>query len=203
MSHAHDHAGHGLPGDRGGDPAAVSAVPAPPTPPTLPGLPAPTALPGPSRLIRLSLRRGSVSIDVPAAWETIAPVPEGCVVAALEPGDTDRFRTSFVLTFAPVEGDVAQWQAATDRRHEQELDDYLLLDLEPVQIAGHLGTRRLTTHSTPAHESVTTESWSTLSDGVGVTLTARVATLRVTDLAPVIDAVAATLVVRAEGLVPA
>jgi hypothetical protein len=102
-----------------------------------------------------------------------------------------------------VQGSLAEWQRTTQHRESQELDGYLLLDHEEVTVGGRVGLRRLTTHATPAHESVTTESWTTLVGGTGVTLTARVGTLRLTQLAPVLDAVAASLVMRADGLVPA
>ena len=155
------------------------------------------------RLTTVTTRGGSVSFDVPADWDTIEPSPDGDVVAAVEPDESDRFRTNVVLTFADVQGSLAAWQHTMQRREAQELDGYVLLDHDEVTIGGHLGLRRLSTHSTPAHESVTTETWTTLVDGVGVTLTARVGTLRLAQLAPVIDAVAASLVMRADGLVPA
>ena len=155
------------------------------------------------RLTTMTTRGGSVSFDVPADWDAIEPSPDGDVVAAVEPDDSNRFRTNVVLTFADVEGPLTEWQRTTQRREAEELDGYLLLDHEEVSVGGRFGLRRLTTHSTPAHESVTTESWATLVDGTGVTLTARVGTLRLAQLAPVLDAVAASLVMRADGLVPA
>ena len=155
------------------------------------------------RLTTVTTRGGSVSLDVPPDWDTIEPSPDGDVVAAVEPDESDRFRTNVVLTFADVEGSLAEWQRTTQRREAEELDGYVLLDHEEASIGGRVGLRRLTTHSTPAHESVTTESWATLVDGTGVTLTVRVGTLRVAQLAPVLDAVAASLVMRADGLVPA
>ena len=90
-----------------------------------------------------------------------------------------------------------------DRLDEEGTADYVLLDHENVRVGGHAGTRRLTTHATPANESVTTESWSTVVDGRRVTLTANVGTLRLSELSGLIDTVAASLVVNAPGGVPA
>ncbi|WP_435987649.1 hypothetical protein [Terrabacter sp. LjRoot27] len=155
------------------------------------------------RLTTMSTRGGSVSFAVPEHWDAIELSPDGDVVAAVEPDDSDRFRTNVVLTFAEVQGSLADWQRTTQQRESQELDGYLLLDHEHATVGGRAGLRRLTTHSTPAHESVTTESWTTLVDGTGVTLTTRVGTLRLGQLGPVLDAVAASLVMRTDGLVPA
>ncbi len=164
--------------------------------------PAPGRFPTP-RLTTLRTRGGSVSFDVPADWDTIELPPGSGVVAAVEPDDADRFRTNVVLTITEVQGSLGDWHRTTQHHEAQELDGYLLLDHEELAVGGRLGLRRLTTHSTPAQESVTTESWTTLVDGTGVTLTARVSTLRLGDMAPVIDAVAASLSLHADGLVPA
>lgn len=145
---------------------------------------------------------GRVSFDVPLGWNAIERAP-GEVVAAVEPDDADRFRTNVVVTLTPVDAPLLDWERETALREASELDGYLLLDREDVEVGGHPGIRRLTTHATPAGESVTTECWSTVVDGTGVTLTARVATLRVAEMAAVIGAVAASLVVRTERLVAA
>lgn len=155
------------------------------------------------RLTRMSTRGGTVSLDVPAGWETIDLSDDGGIVAAVEPHEADRFRTNFVLTFTDVAGSLDDWHHATHDQDELELDGYLLLDHEELAVGDRVWVRRLTTHSTPARESVTTESWTTVDDGTGMTLTARVGTLRLADMAPVIDAVAASLVARSDGLVPA
>ena len=142
------------------------------------------------RLTTISTSGGRVSITVPAGWETVELGLDGDVVAAVEPDDGSRFRSNFVLTAGVVAGTVRDWDAG----------DAVQLDHEDLLVGGHPGTRRLTTHATPADESVTTETWSTaVRDGgltFGVILTANVATLRVGELAHVVDAVAASLVVR-------
>lgn len=145
---------------------------------------------------------GRVSFDAPVGWDAIELSP-GEVVAAVEPDDADRFRTNVVVTLTPVGDSLAEWDRETSLREAAELDGYLLLDREDVEVGGHPGTRRLVTHATPAGESVTTVCWSTVVDGTGITLTARVSTLRVPEMAQVIDAVAASLVVRTERLVAA
>lgn len=143
------------------------------------------------RMTTISTSCGRASIAVPASWETVELGPAGDVVAAVEPDDGSRFRTNFVLATSSLDGPAPDWDAA----------DVVLLDREDVQVAGHPGARRLTTHATPADESVTTESWATVVDGRAVTLTANIGTLRVGELARVVDAVAASIAVRpAEGV---
>lgn len=154
-----------------------------------------------TQLTTVCARGGSVTFDVPADWETIVLSEDAGVVAALEPDRAGLFRTNFVLTAGPVDGPLGDWQRQI-MRHDEEVADHLLLDHEQLGVGGHAGSRRLTTHSTPARESVTTESWSTVVDGLGVTLTANVGTLRLTELAPLIDRVASSLVVREAGCVP-
>jgi hypothetical protein len=154
-----------------------------------------------TRSTTVSARGGSVTFDVPADWETIVLSEDAGVVAALEPDRSGQFRTNFLLTVGPVDGPLGDWQRQL-MRHDEQVGDHLVLDAEDVRVGGHAGTRRLTTHSTPARESVTTESWSTVVGRVGVTLTANAGTLRLTEMAPVVDAVASSLVVREAGLVP-
>lgn len=138
------------------------------------------------RMTTISTSGGRVSIAVPASWETVELGPGGDVVAAVEPDDGCRFRTNFVLATPAADGPLPDWDAG----------DVLVLDREDVQVAGHPGTHRLTTHATPAEESVTTESWATVVDGRAVTLTANIGTLRVGELARLVDTVAASIAVR-------
>lgn len=173
-----------------------------PLPTTTTSTSTPTTSPGTTTV---TAHGGRVSFAVPAGWHAIERDP-GEVVAAVEPDQSDpsdpvvpsdRFRTNIVVTLAPVVGTLLDWDRETARREAAELAGYLLLDREDVEVGGRPGTRRLTTHSTPAGESVTTESWSTVVDGTGITLTARVATLRLPEMAGVVAAVATSLVVRA------
>ena len=148
-----------------------------------------------TRLTTVSVRGCSVSIDVPSDWETIVLSEDNGVVAALEPDRAGRFRTNFVLTAGPVEGPLDEWHRQ-GTRHDQDVAEHLLLDTEDLPVGGHAGTRRLTTHATPARESVTTQSWSTVVGGLGVTLTANVGTLRLTGTTPLIRSIVSSLVVR-------
>ena len=155
----------------------------------------------PTQLTTVRARGGTVTFDVPAEWETIVLSAAAGVVAALEPDRAGLFRTNFVLTAGPVDGPLGDWQRQV-ARHDEEVADHLVLDHEELGVGGHAGSRRLTTHWTPARESVTTESWSTVVGGTGVTLTANVGTLRLTEMATLIDTVASSLVVREAGCVP-
>jgi hypothetical protein len=63
------------------------------------------------------------------------------------------------------------------------LGDYLLVDLERVEIDGHPGGRRLAHHVDEAGRALTLEQWFVLDGDRGWTLTATVDTLRYDELA--------------------
>jgi len=68
------------------------------------------------------------------------------------------------------------WQVATDAILPRTLADYLLIDLERLEIDGSPGGRRLAHHVDTAGRALTMEQWFTLHDGRGWTLTATVET---------------------------
>lgn len=128
-----------------------------------------------------------VPLAVPAGWEVLANPAEGITWVAREPAEPaapQRFRANLVLTAVPTGGlDFREWQRGTDELLPQVLDDFLLVDLERIDVVGRPGGRRLAHHAGPQGEALTMEQWFTLVDGVGHTLTATVETWRYDELA--------------------
>jgi hypothetical protein len=131
----------------------------------------------------------TAAVAAPEGWEVLADPPEGVAWAAREPADPaapDRFRANLVLTVVPAGGlGFRDWQTGTEELLPRVLDDYLVVDLERIEVQGSPGGRRLAHHAGPAGEALTMEQWFTLVDGVGHTLTATVETWRYDELADV------------------
>ncbi|NYD40532.1 hypothetical protein [Nocardioides panaciterrulae] len=136
----------------------------------------------------------------------LEPVPAGTpdlpievTFAALEPA-SGRFRSNVVVTEQPTGGlGFRDWQAGTDELLPRTLPDYLLVDLERLELDGHPAGRRLAHHAGPAGEALTMEQWFVLVDGVGHTLTATVETWRYDELADSLAGVAASWRPAGEG----
>ncbi len=138
-------------------------------------------------------------VTAPTGWDVLTDLPEGLTWAAREPrpdgasGTSDRFLANLVLTEVSTGGlGFRDWQAGTDELLPRALDDYLVVDLEKLEIDGRPGGRRLAHHAGPNGEALTMEQWFTLVDGIGHTLTATVETWRYDQLADVCAAAAAT-----------
>lgn len=128
----------------------------------------------------------------PAGWEELeVPATLWAAVGPREPEDPpDRFRPNLVLTCDDLTGtSLRDWQVATDDLLPRSLTDYLLIDLERIEIDGHPGGRRLAHHVDAAGRALTMEQWFTLHDDRGWTLTATIDTWRYDELA---DACAAS-----------
>jgi hypothetical protein len=130
----------------------------------------------------------------PAGWEVLPDPPPGAVWAArepLDPTDPERFRANLVLTADDI-GTLSfrDWQAGTDELLPRMLDDYLVVDLERLELDGRPGGRRLAHHAGPTGEALTMEQWFVLAGSSGHTLTATVETWRYDELADVCAAIA-------------
>ena len=117
---------------------------------------------------------------VPRGWDKVAkPVP-GTVWNAVEPADLDRpdrFRANLVLTCDDLGGlTFRDWQVGSDEVLPTQLQDYLLVDLERLEIDGRPGGRRLGHHVDGAARALTMEQWFVADDDRGWTLTATVET---------------------------
>lgn len=130
----------------------------------------------------------------PAGWEELnVPVTLWAAVGPREPEEPlDLFRPNLVLTCDDVTGtSFRDWQVATDSLLPRSLTDYLLIDLERIEIDGHPGGRRLAHHVDAAGRALTMEQWFTLHDDRGWTLTATIDTWRYDELADACNASAA------------
>ena len=139
---------------------------------------------------------GVPSLTIPAGWELLKDESGQSALIAREPGDTTRpegFRANIVVTATALGGlGFRDWQSGTDELLPRVLDDYLLVDLEKLTIAGGPAGRRLAHHASPAGEALTMEQWFTAAADVGYTLTATVETWRYDELADLCAQVASS-----------
>ena len=117
---------------------------------------------------------------VPLGWDKVARPRPGTVWTAVEPADLeqrDRFRANLVLTCDALGGlTFRDWQVASDEVLPTMLQDYLLIDLERLEVDGRPGGRRLAHHVDHAARALTMEQWFVAGDDLGWTLTATVET---------------------------
>jgi hypothetical protein len=122
-------------------------------------------------------------MSVPDGWEVSADANDATVVALEPPRRSGGFRASLVLTAVATGADFRQWQVDTDALLPGVLADYLLIDLERLDVAGRAGGRRLARHVGPDGSDLTMEQWFVLVDGTGLTVTATVDSWRYDELA--------------------
>ena len=117
---------------------------------------------------------------VPQGWDRMVRLPPGTVWTAVEPVDldrADRFRANVVLTCDDLGGlTFRDWQVASDEVLPTMLQDYLLVDLERLEIDGAPGGRRLAHHVDGTGRALTMEQWFVAGAGFGWTVTATVET---------------------------
>lgn len=117
---------------------------------------------------------------VPPGWDKVARPLPGTVWTAIEPADldrADRFRANLVLTCDALAGlTFRDWQVASDEVLPTMLQDYVLVDLERLELDGRTGGRRLAHHVDQAARALTMEQWFVANDDLGWTLTATVET---------------------------
>lgn len=117
------------------------------------------------------VRAAGLRLRAPVDWEVITDPTPGVCAVALEPSEQDgAFRTNLVVTVSSVDTDLESWQGAADDLLAEVLDDYRLLDLELVEVAGRPALRRLGHHRVDGR-GVTLEQWSTLVGTRGHTFT--------------------------------
>lgn len=121
---------------------------------------------------------GRFSLAVPTGWEIIGEPRVALPLVAVEPERPDAFRANLVLTASSLPEDMTlrDWQMGTDALLPANLHDYVLLDLEHVEIDGVAGIRRLYCHVASGF-AATGEQWAVVHAGRGLALTATVATV--------------------------
>ena len=126
----------------------------------------------------MDLRLGAARIDVPDDWGIGATDATADLVFAREPeheGRPERFRANVVLVREALDGlDFRSWQTAVDELLPSTLVDYLLVDLEHLDVAGRPGGRRLAHHLEPGGRAVVMEQWFTCTTDTGYTVTTTV-----------------------------
>lgn len=120
------------------------------------------------------------------------PATLWAAVEALDLDDPDRFRANAVLTCDDTTGmSFRDWQVATDEVMPRALADYLVIDLEKLDVDAIPGGRRLAHHVDHSGRALTMEQWFTLDGDRGWTLTATCETWAYDDLAEVFADLAA------------
>ena len=124
---------------------------------------------------------------VPGGWDKVARPHAGTVWTAVQPVDlaqAGRFRANLVLTCDALGGlSFRDWQVASDEVLPRMLQDFLLVDLERLEVDGRPGGRRLAHHVDRAARALTMEQWFVADDDRGWTLTATVETWSYDELA--------------------
>lgn len=139
--------------------------------------------------------RGRFRLSLPVDWEPAQPPgPAIPLIAAERPTGDVGFRPNVVVTLDAVATTFEDWQLGNDQLLPGALQDYRLLDLERLLVAGHQGVRRLATH-TVGDRSVTMEQWAALVGAQGWTVTFTVPTTRYAAMAPGLRTLAATFAV--------
>jgi hypothetical protein len=134
-----------------------------------------------------------VDLASPEGWDVLTNAGDETPLVAIEPPH-EGFRANVVVTRNPVGGlTFRDWQNGTDEMLPTVLDDYLLIDLEELAVAGHPGGRRLAHYAGPDGAALVMEQWFALVDGTGWTLTATTDALRYSTMADEFAAVAASL----------
>lgn len=132
---------------------------------------------------------------MPQGWDKVARPLPGTLWTAVEPVDLDRpdrFRANLVLTCDDLGAlTFRDWQVASDEVLPTMLQDYLLIDLERLELDGRPAGRRLAHHVDQAARALTMEQWFVAGDDLGWTLTATVETWTYDALADELAAVAA------------
>jgi hypothetical protein len=140
-------------------------------------------------------------LTAPTGWEVVTDEENDSTVIALEPprqvDGRAAFRANLVFTAVRTGLDFRQWQVNTDILLSDVLTDFLLLDLEKLEVGGHQGGRRLARHVAADGVDVTMEQWFALVDGMGFTITATVDSWRYDSMADELGAHARSLVLPA------
>lgn len=120
---------------------------------------------------------GLFSVAFPPGWEVAWRPTDGVALVALEPELVSPLRANLVVTLSDVPMSFAEWQKGTDVLLPRTLEQYDLIDLQRLELAGAPAGRRLAHHTVDGN-AATMEQWSILQDGRGYTLTFTVPTMR-------------------------
>ncbi|WP_163508628.1 DUF1795 domain-containing protein [Fodinicola acaciae] len=119
------------------------------------------------------------SLKLPENWDLVEDPQPGVALVALEPDRDGVFRCNLVVSVDVVpEGlDLGGWQAGAETMMREAMPDFLLIDLDEVEIGGRPAMYRLAHHLVPDQGAVTMAQWMFLRSGRGFTLTGSVGTM--------------------------
>lgn len=121
---------------------------------------------------------GRFSVTIPTGWQILDEPRVALPLVAVEPQRLEAFRANLVVTVSSLPQDMTlrDWQMGTDVLLPETLRDYLLLDLEHVELDGVPGVRRLYCHVASGF-AVTGEQWAVRHGDRGIALSVTVATV--------------------------
>jgi hypothetical protein len=127
--------------------------------------------------IPLSESGAAVSFDLPAGWSVVDERSHGAMrlTAASPRGPAGR---SLIVTVEDVDKfkDLREWQEGCDLAMVEGLDNYFLIDLEPLDVSGWDGVRRLAHYIFGSETSMTLTQCAFMHGGLGVAFTFTVPT---------------------------
>jgi len=149
-----------------------------------------------SGLLTFRHPRTGLSIGLPGDWDMQVDPQPSVALVVVEPRTDDSFRANLVVTTdeLPDGLDLRLWQEGTDELLPQALHEYVLLDLEDVELAGLPARRRLAHHTVESGAAVTMQQWAAVRGREGVTVTTTVETMELASTAAMFAAVVDTLV---------
>lgn len=132
------------------------------------------------------------TLSLPEGWETATDVAGVALIAVAPDRGAGWFRTNLVVTLEQLATpDLATWQEEALALMRYGLNEFLLVDVEEVEVAGYRA-RRLVAHHRPETDgqaaSVTMEQWTLVVGRLGYTLTASMASLDYPELADMFTA---------------
>lgn len=138
----------------------------------------------PTVMITVEAQDVRVTLPVPADWLITTPNEDVIRLVAAEPVEADSYASTIVLTVEQLQAGTGlrTWQQQVDLTLSTILCDYLLIDIEHCEVAGHPGVRRLSHHVTPEQHAVSLEQWSTIVGTAGLTVTVSIHTLLSADV---------------------
>jgi len=130
-------------------------------------------------------------LPVPTEWQQVVDAQPGIPLVAIEPERGPWFRANAVLTIEPLDPTLGldAWQDRALQMLPQVLDEFLLVDLEDIELGGQPARRTLAHYAAQAG-AVTAELWATVHESRGYTLTTSVGTLEYDDLVDTFTAMA-------------
>lgn len=124
-----------------------------------------------------------ITTPIDPGWSVIDP-PPGVVLVQVATDSVGGYRANLVLAIDELEDEIGfeGWQSGNEALLRSSLEDYLLIDLGQLDVAGFGGIRRISSHLVDGVHAVTFDQRSVLlttaSGNTGISWTMSCATLQ-------------------------